>query len=291
MSWLAVARLELRVARRSRGLLAVVAVSAALGAAAVWLPTVALGDGLTPARAAAFLVAPLKLGIGLTALLAGYGAVAGPRSGGQLKLALGLPNARADLVIGAFVGRGAVVLAGVVVALAAAAAACLTTFGSVPVGPLAGLGGLLCLFAVAMTALAVGLSAASPTRGTAAVAAVAAFVVFEFLWGVVPQAAHYLVAGSLPGAVVPPWVVLLERLQPFAAFETAAELVVPVTDEGVRLSTAGAAADDPGTGGLEARVDGPVPGYLDPAVGLWTLIGWAVLALGLGLLRFVRADL
>ena len=98
MSWRAVARLEARVVRRSRGLRAVVSVAALVGVAAVWLPSVALGDSLTAERAVPFLVAPMKLAVGLTGLLAGHGAVAGPRTAGQLKLTLGLPNRRSALV-------------------------------------------------------------------------------------------------------------------------------------------------------------------------------------------------
>lgn len=291
MSWRAVARLEARDARRSRALRTVVVMASVVGVAADWLPAIALGEGLTAERAVAFLVTPLKLAVGLTGLLAGYGAVAGPRTAGQLKLALGLPNARSGLVLGAFVGRSAVVLVGVAVALVAVVVALWVTYGTVPIRPLAGFGGLLALFAGSITALAVGLSAASPSRGGAAVAAVSAFVAFEFLWGVVPAGAHYLVEGSLPGAVVPPWVVLLERLQPFAAFETAAEVVLPVGSDGVRLSGGGAEATAVGTRSLADRLAGTPPTYLDPAAGILMLVVWAVVPLWIGLARFNRVDL
>lgn len=291
MNWRAVARLEARVVRRSRGLRAVVSVATVVGVAAVWLPSLALGDGLAAERAVSFLVAPLKLAVGLTGLLAGYGAVAGPRTAGQLKLTLGLPTRRSALVLGAFVGRSAVVLVGVVVALVAASLALSAVYGSVPLRALVGFGALLALLGVSVTGLAIGLSAACSSRAAAGAAAVAAFVAFEFLWGVVPAGAHYLVEGSLPGAVVPPWVVLLERLQPFAAFEVAAELVLPDAGEGVQLSAGGAEATAAGSRELADRLGGPIPTYLDPAVGLLTLLAWTAVPLWLGLARFARADL
>lgn len=173
MSWRAVARLEASRAQQSRALWAVVALFGLVGVAAVVIPALAIGDALSADRALAFLVAPVRLVVGLTALLAGYGAVAGPRSGGQLKLVLGLPVRRSSLVTGAFVGRAAVVLGGLVVGLAAIALAVQVIHGSLPPAFL-GLGALLALFGVTITGLAVSLSSASPSRGHAAAAADAA---------------------------------------------------------------------------------------------------------------------
>lgn len=290
MSWRAVARREVRDAGRSKALWTVVALFAAVGVAAVVIPTVAV-DGLEVERSLAFLVAPLKLVVGLTGLLAGYSAIAGPRSGGQLKLALGLPIERSAFVVGAVLGRCVVVLVGTVVGMTAITVALLVVYGVVPLARLTGFAALLALFAVSVTAVAVGLSAASPSRGAAAAAAVGAFVLFEFFWGVVPGAVHYAVEGSLPGPVVPPWVVLLERLQPFAAFETATDLVLPEAGQSVRLSAEGAAATDGSNRALRNRLTDPPPTYLDPWVSLVTLVGWAVIPLAIGAYRFTRVDL
>lgn len=290
MSWLVVARREALDVRRSRAVWTLVGVFVLAGVAAVVLPAAAFGGGLSAARAVAFLVAPLRLVVGLTGLLAGHAAIAGPRGGGQLKLALGLPIDRTALVVGAFVGRAAVVLAGTAAGVLAVALAMLAVYGAVPLGALAGLGALLGLLAVAVTALAVGLSAASPSSTAAAVAAVGAFVYFEFFWGVVPGGVHYLVEGSLPGPVVPPWVVLLERLQPFAAFEAATELVVPRAERGLRLS-AGGAEPTGGARDLADRLAEAPPGYLDPWGGVGVLLGWTVAPLVVGIRRFARADL
>lgn len=290
MNWRAVARREVRDAGRSRALWTVVGLFAAVGVAAVVIPAVTI-DGLSTERSLAFLVAPLKLVVGLTGLLAGYGAVAGPRSGGQLKLMLGLPIERSALVVGAVLGRSVVVLAGTGVGLTGIIVALLGVYGAVPLAGLTGFAALLALFAVTVTATAVGLSAASPSRGAAAAAAVGAFVLFEFFWGIVPGAVHYAVEGSLPGTVVPPWVVLLERLQPFAAFETATELVLPDAGQSVRLSAEGAAAAEGADRTLRDRLAGPPPMYLDPWISIVTLAGWAVVPLAIGIYRFTRVDL
>lgn len=290
MTWLAVARREAVDVRRSRALWAVLGLFTVVGVAAAVVPAIVVGEALAADRALGFLVGPLKVVAAMTALLAGYGAIAGPRSGGQLKLALGLPIDRRSLVVGAFVGRAAVVLAGVGVGLAAIAAVLPLVYGEVPAASLVGFGALLALFAVSVTALAVGLSAACASRGRAAVAAVGAFVFFEFFWGVVPAAAHYVVAGSLPGAVVPAWVILVERLQPLAAFEAATELVLPTLDQAVQVSGAGAEPTE-GPRTLADRLADDPPGYLDPWAAVVTLVGWIAAPLVVGWYRFSRADL
>lgn len=291
MSWRLVARREALDARRSRALQTVVGLFVVVGISAVAIPAVTIGDGLSAEQALVFLVAPLRIVVGLTALLAGYGAIAGPRTGGQLMLVLGLPIRRSALVTGAFAGRAAVVIGGMSVGLTAVAVALVVAYGTLPFAPLVTFGALVGLFGVSMTAIAVGFSAASPSRGHAAVAAVGVFVAFEFFWGIVPGTAHYLVEGSLPGAVVPPWVVLLERLQPFAAFDAATDLALPTASRSIQLSVSGAEAVG-GAGRTPAdRLDGAPPAYLNPWAGVATLVAWTVGALLGGIHWFDRSDL
>lgn len=292
MNWRPVARLMVRDARRSRGLWAVVGLVALVSLAAAALPALVIGPSLSAGQALAFLVAPLKLVVAVTGLLAGYGAIAGARSGGQLPLLLGQPVERAALVVGAFIGRVAVVLGGVVVSLVVVLVTLPAVYGELPLGRAAAFGGLLALFAVSVTALAVGISAVADTHGRAAVAAVGAFVLLQFFWDVVPASAYYLVEGTLPGPVVPPWVVLLERAQPLSAFEAAAELAVPDVGAGIRLSPGEAAT---ATGApprpLADRLAAPPPAYLDPWAAVGTLVGWTVASLAVGWHRFRGADL
>lgn len=292
MSWRPVARLMARDARRSRGFLTVVGLFALAAVAAAALPAVVIGAALSAEQALPYLVGPLKLVVGLTGLLAGHAAIAGPRSGGQLMLLLGQPVDRGAFVIGAFVGRAAVVLGGVGVGVAVIAGVLPAVYGDLPAWRVAGFGGLLGLYAVSMTALAIGLSATAGTRGRAAVGAVGAFVLFEFFWGVVPAGAHYLVEGSLPGPVVPAWLVLLERIQPMSAFEAATALVVPGFEEGIRLAPEGGpVSTDRAARSLADRLGGPPPGYLDPWASVAVLVGWSVAPLVIGWHRFRQVDL
>lgn len=285
-----VARREAQDVSRSRGLLTVVGILAIVGILAAVVPAIALGGALGVRQSLGFLVAPLQLVVALAGLLSGYGAIAGPRTGGQLKLLLGLPVTRRALVAGALLGRSAVVLGGIVVGLTAVAITLTVVHRALPTARLAGFGALLCLFGVSITSLGVGLSAACRSRGRAAVAVVGAFVLFEFFWSVVPAAAHQLVVGSWPGTVVPAWVVLLERLQPLTAFEAATTLVLPPPETSVAVSSGGAeAAAGPTT--LDDRLDGQPPAYLHPWASVLTLFAWTVVPLLVGWYRFARADL
>lgn len=291
MSWRATARREGRDLRAATAVRALLAIATLTGAAAVAVPATALGADLGAEAALPFLVVPLKLVIGLTGLLLGHAAVAGPRSGGQLKLALALPVDRRAFVLGTFVGRAAATLSAAALAILGAGAAMYALFGALPVRGLAGFAGLLGLFGLSVTAIGVGLSASVGSRGAAAVAAVGAFVLFQFFWGVVPAGVHYLLEGSLPGATVPAWLVLIERAQPFAALEAAAELAVQESGRTVRLSGSGAAAGAGGSAAGADRLAGAPPWYLDPAVAVGILVAWAVVPLAIGAERFRRADL
>lgn len=291
MNWRPVARLMARDARRSHGVWVVVGLFAVMAVVATTLPSVVIGDSLTAVEALVFLIAPMQVLVAVTGLLAGYGAIAGPRSGGQLGLVLGQPIERGALVVGAFVGRTAVVLGGLTVGIGIIGISLPIVYGGLPAERLATFAGLLALLAVAVTAVAIGISAVAGTRGRAAVAAVGAFVLFQFFWDVVPAGAHYLVEGSLPGPVVPGWVVLLERLQPLTAFEAAATHVLPDVGAGVQLSPGEAQATDAGSAALRDRLEGPPPAYLDPWVAVVTLVGWAIVPLAIGWHWFRRVDL
>lgn len=291
-TWRLVARWTVLDVRRSRALWLAAILVAAVGVAGVVIPATIVADSLSSRDALVFLVAPLKVAVSLIALLAGYGVIAGPRTGGQLTLVLSLPVDRTSLVVGAFVGRAAVTLSSVAVGVAAVAVTVPAVYGGLPLRTLAVFAGLLALLALAVTAVAVGLSASASTRGRAAVAAVGAFVLFEFFWGLVPAGAHYLVEGSLPGAMVPGWVILVERLQPLSAFEATAGHVLPAVRDTVQLSADGASANaGGGPRRLADRLDGAAPTYLGPLAGVATLLGWTVWPLVVGWYRFRGADL
>jgi ABC-2 type transport system permease protein len=291
MNWRAVARREVIDLKRSRGVWIFGCLSIGVGLGAVFIPAVAIEGRLTTAQAMRFLVTPLKLVIGLTGLLVGYNAVAGPRSAGRLKLTLGLPIQRVAIILGALLGRLAIVLGGTAITLGVAAAGIGFLYGSLPLAAMAGFALLLGLFAVTMTGLAVGISAACPSRWLAATTVVGAFVLFEFFWGLLPSGIHYLLTGSLPGRTVPAWFVLLERFQPFTAFQWATDLVLPELGRTVRLSAGGAEAASGAPPSLEDRVRGGLPTYLEPWVGVVVLFAWAIGPLVFGIRRFVRADL
>jgi ABC-2 type transport system permease protein len=104
--------------------------------------------------------------------------------------------------------------------------------------------------------------------------AITAYLGLTLLWDLVPNGVHLLVTGEMPGQVVPAWLLLLQGLSPTGAYNTLAQALL------LGSQTA-----------IEARIGGPAPAYLHPAVFLAIMLAWVVLPLVVGYLGFRRADL
>ena len=276
MTWLVVARKEFADAVRARVLWGIVAVIGILagGLAVVtrFLPGIE-PEPLTALGAASEFAAIL---VPILSLVAAYLALAGERESGSVKVLLGLPPSRAEVVLGKFVGRGAVVAVGLTLGFGVVGLATAAAYGGLPVTRFVGLTALTVGLGVAFVGIAVGISAASATRARAMSLSIAVYLGFVLLWDLVPQGLYLLVNGSAPGAVVPVWFLALESLSPPGAYSSLVSVVL----------TAGT-----GTPGVAARVGGTLPFYLEPWSLLVVLALWALVPLGLGYRAFSRADL
>lgn len=209
----------------------------------------------------------------IMALIAAYLAVAGERESGSLKVLLGLPPSRGEVLVGKFLGRSGVVVIGLSLGFAVSGVVTVTLYGALPVVAFLGVTALTALLGMTFAGIAVGISAFTATRARAMTIAVAAYLGLTVLWDLLPTGAHLLVAGAMPGETVPAWYLLVQSLSPTGAYNALARTVLL------------------GSGGLEAAIGGPVPAYLTPAVFLAILLAWTVVPLTLGYLRFSRADL
>lgn len=113
---LSVARKDAADARRSLTLLVatgtlVLATGSVLGF--VWVARDI--EGARRAVAISATAYPLQFAVGLIAVFAGFGAVVGERTTGSIKVLLGLPPTRGDVVVGKFLGRSLVVATSVLV--------------------------------------------------------------------------------------------------------------------------------------------------------------------------------
>jgi ABC-2 type transport system permease protein len=209
----------------------------------------------------------------IVALIAAYLSIAGERESGSLKVLLGLPPSRGEVVLGKFLGRSGVVAVGLVLGFAVSGAVTVALYGDLPATAFLGTTALTALLGVAFVGIAVGISAITATRARAMTLAVTAYLGLTLLWDLVPNGVHLLVTGEMPGAVVPAWFPLLQGLSPSGAYNALAQALLL------------------GGSALEARIGGPLPPYLDPAVFLAILLAWTVVPLALGYLWFRRADL
>jgi ABC-2 type transport system permease protein len=276
MSWLVVARKDFEDAVRSRMLWAITAVFLVFTAGAVYIRKAVLGDVPGLPDAAQFLTEPSSLIIPLTALVVAYLAIAGERESGSIKLLLGLPHTRGDVVLGKLVGRTAVVTAGILVAFAGAAVTMLVLFGDVPVVNLFLLTLVTVFFGLTYVGIAIGASAFTATRSRAMALAITAFFLFQVVWDLVPLGVYYAVEGALPTGALPAWFHFVRILNPNTAYSQAADFVF-----------SGAGPFVP----AETLVGSSVPFYVQNWFGFVLLALWLVVPVALGFWSFRRADI
>ena len=235
--------------------------------------------------AVGFLGLPLQLLVPVAAIALGTVSVAGERASGSLRLLLGLPPSRTEVVVGTFLGASAVLFAGLAGAFVVAVASGLAVFGTVAVGPLAGVVAATALLGVAFLGLSVGLSAAVSTTRRAMAAGFGGFLGLTFLWEPLVAGVSYLVSGSLPGGDPPAWFLALDRTNPIEAYAVVANMAGDVGVTPLRISVGlggGSAAEGAGAA---------APLVLAEPLSIVVLCGWVAIPLAVGIRRFQRSDL
>ncbi|WP_128477332.1 ABC transporter permease [Halorussus pelagicus] len=278
---------------RSRGLWVATAILTVVTSAAVFLPSVALND-VDPATLPQYMLAPVATFVTITALVTGYLAIAGERDTGSIRMLLGLPYTRRDVVVGKYLGRAVVVSVAILISYLVTSVVGFAVYGALPLGPYALLAVLTVVLGIAIVGIAVAISAASGNRNRAMSMAVGVFFVFELLWNIIAQGIYFVVTfGDLPGTTVPAWFVLVKRLSPTNAFKSAANLFLSNNATRVNVSQGQGATSGGSNVGptLAERIGGEVPFYLDEWFSLIILACWVVLPIIVGYLQFKRADL
>lgn len=205
----------------------------------------------------------------LVSLLTAYLSIAGERESGTIRLLLGYPLERGEVILGKQLSRLAIVTAGVVIAFAVGTAGAVTMFDEPQIGSLVTFCALTALFAGSYVGIGVGLSATSRSRRRAMTKTVVVYFVFTLFWTragptTVPQLlsrALDLTLGIQPSG--PAWEVF-EALSPGEAYFQTLQLL-------------------PGETGIEASVGAPT------VVAILCL--WIVVPPALGYLSFARADI
>jgi len=212
-------------------------------------------------------------------LVVGYMAIVGERQTGSVKILLGFPHSRRDIVAGKLLGRTGVVAVGIVVGFVVAAIAAVGLYGGFPARDFFGLLGVTLLLGMTFVGFAVGTSAAVATRGKAMATVIGVFVVFNVMWDFITSLVLYAATGNFFMEDPPTWFELLGSISPMTAYEGAARSVLEVdigSAFGTSSSTAATASD---------------PLFLQDWFGFVVLAAWMLVPLAIGYVRFQRANL
>jgi ABC-2 type transport system permease protein len=269
MRWLAVARKDFGNAARAYLVWAVVAVLVGLVVLIVAVPGLLTDFSARLAFEATTQAAGTVVPI--VALVTGYLAVAGERESGTIRILLSLPPSRLDVVVGKFLARTAIVVAGILLAFLLGTVASLLVYGSAPLSVVAWTAGLTALLGVAFVGVAVGVSAAVASRARAVALAVGFFVVTVVLWSPLLLAVQFVLELPFQAAQQPDWFLFLQSFPPSAAFGRLYDSLVGSLLPG----------GPPATGSV----------LLSDGAMLLLLVLWTLVPLALGYWRFQRSDL
>lgn len=272
MSRLAVARNDLRAARRARGtwLLAALFVVGFAGVASA-VAELAAPDFGAFLDVASLLVALL---LPLVGVVLGYESVVPERESGSIALTLSLPNSRLDVVQGKLLGRTAVFAGTLLVGVVGGAAVLVARYDGFDAGQYLWFVVVVLAYGLVFLALAAALSMALSTSRRVVGAAFGSYVALVMFWNQFVDVLVVVLFRFRGGALVDPplWAESAKFLTPRTAF--------------VYLL-----ADRLGVGTGVAAFPVADQWFASPGVAVLALLSWAVVPLALGFLRFRRAEL
>lgn len=277
--WIHVARKDLEDAARSKLLLGVVGVLIAISAALSTVPYLIGETGEAGAEtAAAWLQTPVGIFLPILGAMIGYMAIINERESGSIRVLLGLPLRRVDVVVGKTIGRSIVLVGAIVVAGVVGVLLSLVLYGAVNGQQYAAFGIVATILALVYVAFAIAVSASVSSRGKAMAAIAGVLLLFVYAWQVVVLGIMRIIEGSwFPEDGFPDYFFFLLSLDPGVAANRVA---------GIFFSDA---IGDPF--GDVASLGGDLPWYLDQWVAIPILVLWIVVPLAIGYYRFNNADL
>ena len=257
-----------------------------IGYVAIWQTV----DDTTAAEVLSFLGVPLQVILPVAALIAGYMAVVGERRSGSIKLLLGLPPNRTDVVIGKLLGRMGVVGLAVGLAFLVSLVLGAVLFGSVPFVDWLGFAAVSLLFGLMFVGLAVGVSASVSTRGKSMAIVVGHYMVFVALWELLTAGPYYLIYDEAVPVQAETWYLVPEQFNPIFAYANLATSILENSVYPFRfqygLHEMEAARMTPAE-----RYPGDAPLYLQDWFGVVVMLCWLVVPVAIGYSRFKRTDL
>jgi ABC-2 type transport system permease protein len=216
---------------------------------------------------------PTVFFVPMIGLAVGYGAIANERQSGSLRLLLSLPNSRADIVFGKFIGQTLVVLVSIGIGYAVAGTIALTTYETFDIRIFGLYTGLTALYGTIYIALAIGLSSILESKEKALVGASAAYLLFIIGWDILLLFLQLAIYGpQAPEGGLPDWFKFIGLANPSTSFMYAVRTVIPAYSE------------------LTFYPDSTAV-YMQEWVGFPLLLLWGLVPLGVGYYRFRTAHL
>ncbi|WP_049893573.1 ABC transporter permease [Halogranum rubrum] len=216
---------------------------------------------------------PMAFFVPLLGLAISYGAIARERDSGTLRLALSLPNSRSDVVLGKFVGRTAVLSIAILSGYAVVAGIALLTYESFAAVKFILYTLLTGFYGTVYVAIGIGFSSAMKSQQRALGGAVGLYFFFQLGWDLVTAILQTVTVGYIPPeSGVPPWLIVVDALNPTSAVGYATRAIIPTFDEIMSY---------------------PVSASFYPPkwAGFAILTAWLVLSLGYGHRRFQLTDI
>lgn len=207
-----------------------------------------------------------------------YHTIVGKRDSGELRVLLGLPFSREEVLFGTYTGRTLAItmVSGITLLVAAVIGVAL----GAPVSITALLGAVVVALATVAVFAAIGVGISAACRQTTRAAGLAFGVFFVFvlrLWEVVPPLVRFLLNGFSPTRGPPPtWQHVWGQLSPMAGLHNT---VTPLSETLAQSFT-----------GL-APLEVPEGYYTEPWFGLLVVLFWLVVPLLVGYTQFREADL
>lgn len=276
--WLHVAWKDLEDSARSKLLLGVIGALLALSVVLNAVPFLIGDTGSDGAEMAAGLFqTPIGFFLPVLAAIIGYMAIVDERESGSIRVLLGLPLRRSDVVVGKTIGRSVVLVGALLVTGVIGLLLTFALYGTVQWQQMAAFGVLGAVLSVVFVALAIAVSASVDSRGKALGAIVVLLLVLVYAYQYLVLGLVRIVEGTWQIEDVPDYALLLLSLDPNVAGSRLAGFLFTTSIGDPLESVAGE------TGNL--------PVYAEQWTAIPIILLWILVPLGIGYYRFRDADL
>lgn len=280
-----IAKTELLRLVRAPGIWIAALLFGALLVAGVALPGLVLEEA-SSAIGTAYLLGPaVDVILPTIAIVLTYGAIAGIRSDGRIKIYLGMPVRRRDILLGIACSRIVIVwilmLSGLFVGIATIG----VLYGRPPIRPILAFAVLSLLASASFVGIGMGISALVGTSIRAIATLVGGFLVAHALWEPACRAIVYLLVDDVSSESPPRWYDIIVLASPLEAYTTAANGVLPPSPHVAIAIGDGGARADPG-----ALVGGNIS-TTTLAIAISWLVLWGVGSIIVGILALRAAEI